>query len=293
MKKIITLLLALVLTFSLVACGNNKEENNTTPETKAEKATESKTEETKEEITLKVGLTGSESRVWSLIADRVKEKGINLELKFFDSYPLPNAALNAGEIDLNAFQHYIYLNKEIEQLGYEISVVGETVYAPIGLYSKQIKNVSELKDGDKITIPDDPTNGGRALKLLEANGLIKLNPEAGVLPTLVDITENTKNLEIIELAATNIPPTLDEVAAAVINSGVASDAGLKPQLDAIVLEKAGEVDNPYVNVIATRTADKDKPWVQTILDAYYTQEVLDIITEDSKGNSFPVWTPKN
>ena len=141
--------------------------------------------------------------------------------------------MDSGEIDLNAFQHYIYLNTEVEQHGYELSVIGETVFAPLGIYSKQIQSIDELEDGAKIVIPDDVTNGGRALLLLQTNGLITVDPAAGETPTIKDI-ENPRNFEIIELAATNIPASLEEVPVAVINSGVARDAGFIPAQDAIV-----------------------------------------------------------
>src|SRR5690606_11073429 len=113
-------------------------------------------------IIVRVGLTGSDSKVWNHIKEAEAKENIDVQLVFFDSYPLPNAALDYGEIELNAFQHHIYLNKEIEQHGYELSVIGETVFAPLGIYSKQLQSVEELEDGDTIVIPDDVTNGGRA-----------------------------------------------------------------------------------------------------------------------------------
>lgn len=107
-------------------------------------------------------MTGSDSKVWNHVKEEAAKENIDIELVFFDSYPLPNAALDSGEIELNAFQHYIYLNKEVEQHGYELSVIGETVFAPLGLYSKQIQSIEELENGATIVIPDDVTNGGRA-----------------------------------------------------------------------------------------------------------------------------------
>lgn len=285
MKKILALILALLF---LVGCATTTT-TDTTKTTEDTKTTESTTTETTK---LKVGLTGSDSKVWKHVAEVVKEKGIELELVYFDSYPLPNAALNAGEIDLNAFQHYAYLNKEIEENGYSITPIADTVIAPLGIYSKELKDITTIADGSSIAIPDDPTNGGRALKLLEAAGLIKVNPEAGILPTIKDITENPKNLQIQELAATNIPPVLDELPAAVINSGVAVTAGLTPSKDAIVLEdydlNAAE-KSPYINVIAVKTERKDEEVFKTIIEAYQTDEVKKIIEEDSQGSSIPVW----
>lgn len=212
MKKVI-LVLALVLSISILLVGCTSKDNNQADSANVEEAT-----------VVRVGLTGSDSKVWNHVKEEASKENIDIELVFFDSYPLPNAALDSGEIELNAFQHHIYLNKEVEQFGYELSVIGETSFAPLGIYSKQIQSVEELEDGAKIVIPDDVTNGGRALLLLQANGLIIVDSEAGNIPSIKDI-ENPRNFEIIELAATNIPASLEEVPLAVINSGVARDAG--------------------------------------------------------------------
>lgn len=270
MKK---LLLALILSVLLVGCnsGNNKPVDN------GEGAT-----------VVRVGLTGSDSKVWNHIKKEAAKDDIDIQLVFFDSYPLPNAALDSGEIEMNAFQHHSYLNKEIEQHGYEISVIGETVLAPLGIYSKQIQSIEELENGATIVIPDDVTNGGRSLILLQANGLITVDPAAGATPTIKDI-ENPRNFNILELAATNIPASLEEVPIAIINSGVASDAGFIPSQDAIVLEEAKEGENPYVNVIAVRTEDKDNEIYKRIVEIYQTDATKVIIEEDSKGSSIPAW----
>lgn len=237
---------------------------------------------------VKIGLTGSDSKVWNHVKEEAAKENIDIELVFFDSYPLPNAALDSGEIDLNAFQHYIYLNTEVEQHGYELSVIGETVFAPLGFYSKQIKSIDELEDGAKIVIPDDVTNGGRALLLLQTNGLISVDPAAGETPTIKDI-ENPRSFEIIELAATNIPASLEEVPVAVINSGVARDAGFIPTQDAIVLEESNPGENPYINIIVARTEDKDNEVYNRIVELYQTDATKEVIEEDSKGSSIPVW----
>lgn len=276
------ILLVLLSVFLLTACGNtNKSENKT--------QNSEKTAQTQEKQTVKIGLTGSESKAWEYVKEQAAKENIDIELVFFDSYPLPNAALNSGEIDLNAFQHHAYLNKEVEELGYKITPIAETSLAPMGLYSKKIKSLDELKDNDKIVIPDDVTNGGRALKLLEAQGLIEVDPSAGLTPSIKDIVNNKRNFEIVELAATNIPASLEEAPLAVINSGVATDAGFIPSKDAIVLEEAKTGDNPYINVIVARTEEKDNPIYKKIVQLYQTDEVKKIVEEDSKGSSIPVW----
>ncbi len=275
MKKILITLL-LVLSLALVGCGSNNA------------ATEVESTDPSEPTLVRVGLTGSDSKTWNHIKEEAAKENINIELVFFDSYPLPNAALDAGEIEMNAFQHYIYLNTEVEQHGYDLTVIGETSLAPLGLYSKQLTSIDEIEDGAKIVIPDDLTNGGRSLLLLQANGLISVDPTAGNTPTLKDI-ENPRGFEIIELAATNIPASLEEVPLAAINSGVARDAGFIPTEDALILEETATGDNPYINIIVVRTEDKDNQAYNRIVELYQTDEVKAIIAEDSKGSSIPVW----
>lgn len=275
MKKI---LLSLILSLLLAGCASGK-----TPE-----QTGGANNSAEEQAKVRVGLTGSDSKVWNYVKEEAAKENINIELVFFDSYPLPNAALDSGEIELNAFQHYIYLNKEVEQHGYDISVIGETVFAPLGLYSKKISSIDDLKDGDTIVVPDDVTNGGRALLLLESEGLINIDPAAGKTPTLKDI-ENPRNFNIIELTATNIPASLEEVPVAAINSGVARDAGFIPTQDSIVLEESKPGENPYINVIVARSEDKENEVYKRIVEIYQTDATKKIIEEDSKGSSIPVW----
>ncbi|MBP1924328.1 D-methionine transport system substrate-binding protein [Sedimentibacter acidaminivorans] len=276
MKKLI-LVLVLILSILAVGCSSKENKNADNSNSNGEEVT-----------VVRVGLTGSDSKVWNHVKEEAAKENIDIELIFFDSYPLPNAALDSGEIELNAFQHYIYLNKEAEQHGYELSVIGETFFAPLGLYSKQIQNIEELEDGATIVIPDDVTNGGRALLLLQANDLINVNPAAGNTPTIKDI-ENPRSFKIVELAATNIPASLEEVPLAVINSGVATDAGYIPTQDAIVLENAKPGENPYINIIVARTEDKDNEVYNRIVEIYQTDATKAVIEEDSKGSSIPVW----
>lgn len=162
--------------------------------------------------------------------------------------------------------------------------------APLGLYSNKIKDVSEIKDGDIIAIPNDATNGGRALKLLESAGLIKVDSAAGYTPTKKDITENPLNLDIKEVEAANTASLLPDVAAAVINGGHAVDNGLNPKEDAIFLESVEEgSDNPYVNIIVARTADKDNELYKKVVDYFRTPEVAKVIEDTYKGAYIPTW----
>ena len=155
------------------------------------------------------------------------DEGIDLEIVQFSDYVTPNNALANGDIDLNAFQHRIYLQNEIDNYGYAIQNIGNTFIIPLNLYSQKVSSVDELKDGDIVAIPDDLTNGGRALKVLEAAGLIELDPNAAFNPTVDDITSYKVNITIEELKANTIPSVLPDVAAAVVNGNYALDFGLK------------------------------------------------------------------
>lgn len=264
MKRIIVVLFALIL----VGCGQGPKNTET--------------------VKVKIGLMGSNNKAWEHVKTEALKEGIELEVVVFDAYPIINRELSEGGIDINAFQHYNYLNKEVEELGYDLSVIGETVYAPLGLYSKKIKNISELVDGDKVAIPDDVTNGGRSLLLLEEAGILEIDDAAGNTPTIKDITRKNVNVDIIEIAANIAPNTLDEVTVVAINSGIAIDAGLVPVKDAIVLESV-EGDNPFINVIVVKTANKDNVTFKRIVELYQTDDVKRIIEEDTKGSSVPVW----
>lgn len=255
---------------------------------------EGKSEETdtalSEPVTVKLGVVGENNEQWEPVIEALAEDNITLELVKFADYSLPNQALADGEIDLNAFQHYAYLNNEIADKGLDLTVIGETIIAPLGLYSDKIKDVSELKEGDKIAIPSDATNGGRALKVLEAAGVITVDPEAGYTPVLSDITDNPLNLEFIEVEAANTPSLLPDVAAAIINGGHAVDNGLFPEEDAIYLETVQEgSDNPYINIIVARTADKDNEIYKRIVEEYRTGAVAKVIEEVYKGAYIPTW----
>lgn len=236
--------------------------------------------------TIKVGVTpGPHAQILEAVKPVAAKKGLDIEIIEFSDYVVPNAALDAGELHANSFQNQPYLDNQVADRGFKIESVGLTVNFPLGIYSKKYKSWSEVPDGATIAIQNDPTNGGRSLLLLQDKGVIKLKEGVGFKPTVADIIENPKKLKFLEVDAAQTPRSLDDVAAAAINTNYAVSAGLKPQ-DAILREDA---KGPYVNLIAVRSADKDKPWVKTLLEAYHSPEVKAFVEETFQGAVLPSW----
>jgi D-methionine transport system substrate-binding protein len=194
--------------------------------------------------------------------------------------------LAQGDIDINSFQHKPYLDTFAKDKNLELTSLSKTVIFPMGIYSKKIKSLDELKNGAIVAVPNDPTNGGRALLILQEAGLIKLKPGAGIKASPLDITENLKNIKIKELDAAQIPRSLDDVDAAAINTNYALPAGLIPTKDAIKLENP---DSPYANLIVVRTKDKENPAYQKLVKAYQSPEVKQFILEHFKGSVVPAF----
>ncbi len=241
-----------------------------------------------DKTSIKLGtMEGEESEVWKVAAQEAKKQGLNIDLVFFSDYALPNEAVNSGDIDANSFQHKPYLDAQIEQRGYKLSVVGYTVLFPMGVYSHKIKDLKELRDGAVVGVPNDPSNGGRALRLLNDMGLIKLKDPNNVLATKLDIVENPKKLEIRELDAGMLGRAIDDFDIAIVNTNWALTTGLKPDKDAIAWEKSE--NNPYNNIIVVRTADKDEPWVKKLVAAYNSEPVRAKIKEVFGVTAQPLW----
>ncbi|MEG0293480.1 MetQ/NlpA family ABC transporter substrate-binding protein [Enterococcus sp.] len=279
MKKIYSLGLAAVALLVLATgCGKEAEGTNKSSSSSAQ-----------EEVTVKLGVIGADTDVWDNVQARLKDEGINLEYVKFTEYSQPNTALASGDIDLNSFQHQFFLDNFNEEHGTELVSIGNTVNAPLGIYSDKLKDVSELKEGDKVAIPNDVTNGGRALNLLESAGLIKIDETKKQAPTVSDVIENKLNLDITELEASQTARALQDVTVSVINSGMAVDAGFIPTEDAIFLEPVDEGSRPYVNIIVARTEDKDNEVYQKVVAAYQNEETVKVIEETSKGSSIPAW----
>ena len=229
-------------------------------------------------------------QIWNPIASNLAKEGIILELVSFANTRMPNQALNNGDIDLNAFQHHAYFNDEVKNNGYDIVPIADTFIVVMNIYSQKISNVSELKKGDKVAIPNDPSNEGRALKVLEAAGLIKVKPEVGDLPSISDIIENPLGLNILAVEIGSVPSYLPEVACAVINAHVAIDFGLNPGSDYIFQDNPSIYSgNAFVNLIAARTEDKDKEIYKKIIKAYQSEAVEGIYANNFKGSYLPTW----
>ena len=227
------------------------------------------------DVTVRLGVTGSVyDEMWQPVKEMLAKQGITLEVIQFTDYVTPNRALADGDIDLNGFQHRIYLNDEISSRGYKITNIANTFVVPLNLYSIKIKSIDEIKDGDVIAIPNDPTNGGRAIKVLASSGLITLRDGAGFNPTKEDIVAYAKKITIQELAANTIPSALPDIAAGVINDTYALDYGLKAS-DAVYADQAREQE--YWNLIAARTADLEDPakleaYIK-VVNAYQSEEM--------------------
>ena len=234
---------------------------------------------------LKIGVTaGPHAQIFEQVKKVAEKDGLKIQVIEFSDYVQPNAALSAGDLDANAYQHKPYLDAQVKDRGYKIVSVGYTVNFPMGLYSKKVKSLNELKQGARFGLPNDPTNGGRALLLLQDNGLIKLKDGAGLKATPLDVVSNPKKLKFVELDAAQLPRSLDDLDASAVNTNFALSAGLNPKKDAIALESA---KSPYVNLIAVREADKNQPWVAKLLKAYQSEEIRKFIEVEFKGSVLP------
>jgi len=236
---------------------------------------------------IKIGVTpGEHAQIMEKVKDVAAAKGLNLEVIEFSDYVVPNQALADGDLDANSFQHQPYLDNQIADRGYDLVSVGKTITTPMGVYSNRVKSLDELADGATVAIPNDPTNGGRALLVLQKEGVIKVNPEAGLKAGPADVTENPKNLQFVELDAAQLPRSLDDVDAAVINTNYALEAGLRPTVDAIAIEGA---ESPYANLIVVRSEDKDADWVKTLVEAYHDDSIKAFINDEFQGAVIPAW----
>ncbi len=238
-------------------------------------------------VVLKVGASPvPHAEILNQIKPMLAKEGVDLQVVEFTDYVKPNLSLNDKEIDANFFQHKPYLDKFCKDRNLSLVSVGTVHIEPMGVYSKKIKDLKELKDGAKVAIPNDPTNGGRALAILEKAGLLKLKEGVGVLATANDIVDNPKNLQITEAEAAMLPRTLDDVDIAVINSNFAMEAKLNPTKDALFIEAK---DSPYANIVAVRKGDENRPEIQKLMKALNSPEVKKFIEDKYKGAIIPAF----
>ena len=265
--RVLAAQLLLVVAFVLAGCGNNKDESGRP---------------------LKVGvIAGPEAELMKTalsVADR--EYGLKSKVVIFQDYVTPDIALADGSIDVNAFQHKLYLDDINRARGYKLAAVGKTFLYPLGAYSKKIKHIDQLADGARISIPNDPSNESRALDILEQAGLIRLKDSQNFKSTPADIVHNPKKFKFLELDAAQLPRSLDDVDLSLINSTYAVANGLLPKHDALILEDS---NSPYVNLVVTREDKKEDPRIKKLLKGFYSQEVIDQAETLFKGGAIPGW----
>lgn len=291
MKKVLLTFFSLTLVLVLAACGNNNAANNAAnseaTNAPAANTTEPTTEPAADPVTLVIGASPvPHAEILKAIAPLLEAQGITLEIKEFSDYVQPNVQLAEKELDANFFQHKPYLDDQNKNNGTDLVPVTAVHVEPFGAYSKKIKSIDELAEGAKIAIPNDATNGGRALILLAKNGLISLKDDTNIASTKADITENTKKLDIIELDAAMLPRQLDEVDLALINTNFALEAGLVPTKDALFIEGT---DSPYANLLVSRPDNKDSDAIKKLAAALNSAEAKAFIEEKYQGSIIPAF----
>jgi D-methionine transport system substrate-binding protein len=275
-RRIAMLVIATLASMSLLVagCGNNT----------AKEPVQSGNNDTAEPVVLKVGATAKpHAEILEHIKPALAEEGIDLQIQVYNDFVVPNTALDAGEIDANFFQHQPYLDTFTKDRGLKLVSIGQVHIEPMGLYSKKIAALNEFKTGDIIAIPNDPSNGGRALVLLEKTGLIELKDGLGIQVTVQDIVTNDKKLEIKTIDAAQLPRVLEDpkVAAAVINTNFALEGGLNPK-EAISIEEGK--DNPYANIVAVKESRKDDANLQKLMKVLNSAEVKKFIEDKYEGS---------
>lgn len=232
-------------------------------------------------------MKGPETEVAEVVKTVAAGKGLTVELVTYTDYSEPNAALARGEIDANAFQHRPFLEAEMVAKGYDLVSVGYTMVQPMGIYSRTYKQLRDLPDGARIAIPEDLSNGGRALRLLAERAMIGLAPGAKLTPTPKDVMINTRKFQFVPLPADQVAGAIDLVDAAAINGNYARAAGLDPRRDTIAVENRRS--NPYGNILVVRRADQDRLEIHTLLEAFQSPEVAAFLNTHFEGAFLPAW----
>lgn len=278
MKKI-SKILAVFLTFVLLFTACSSKSNSTGDAAKDQTKTETKK--------LVVGATPlPHAEILNFVKPLLEEKGITLEIKEFTDYVTPNIALNEKELDANFFQHVPYMNDFAKEKGIKLVSAAAVHVEPMAAYSKKIKSADELKDGATVAVPNDATNEGRALLLLQKQGLIKLKDAEGLSQTPKDIVENPKNLKFSELEAAQLPRVLADVDIAIINTNFALEGNLNPLKDALFIEDG---DSPYANILTVRPDNQNSPEIQELVKILNSEDVKKFINDKYKGAIIPAF----
>ena len=273
MKKFLAIVLTGVLTFGIVGCGGGA------AEAPAEEAAG---------VTLKIGASPTpHAEILGAAKDELAAKGINLEIVEFTDYVQPNLALDTGDLDANYFQHGPYLETFNAEHETDLVSIGNVHFEPMAIYAGTVTDLSAIPEGTKVGIPNDGTNGGRALLLLEANGLIKLNPKAGISATKLDVTENPLNLEIIDMEAAQLPLSLSDLGLAVINGNYAMQNGLSKD-DSLAIEGADSLAaETYANIVVVKAGNEGAEGLAELMEALQGETVVDFINNTYGGAVAP------
>ena len=286
MKKLLALTLALVLCLGLAACGGGTStDTDTNADTSSDADTNGDATTNGETITLTVGATPNpHAEILAQVKDDLAAEGIDLVVKEYSDYVVPNTAVEEGDLDANYFQHTPYMEKFNEENGTHLVSVGKIHYEPMGIYPGLTKTLEELPDGATIAVPNDATNEARALQLLAAQGLIELKEDAGLNATPNDITSNPKNLQFKELEAAMLPQTASEVDLSVINSNFAMEGGMNPATDSLASEDAdSEAAQTFANIIAVKEGHENAPAIQALVKALQSDKVKEYIEKTYSG----------
>lgn len=282
MKKLLALTMALVLCLGLAACGGDTTDAGTDSDTAAD---------TGETVTLRVGATPApHQEILEQVVDNLAEQGITLEIVPYNDYVAPNTAVEEGVDDANFFQHITYMENFNAERGTHLVNAGAIHYEPMGIYAGQSTSLEEIPDGAVIAIPNDATNEGRALLLLQDLGLLTLKEDAGLEATPKDIAENPHNLQFKELEAAMLPQTIDEVNFSIINSNYALDAGLNPTTDSLGMEDPeSDAAQAYANIIAVKEGNENNEAIKALVAALQSDEIREFIETTYQGSVVPMF----
>ena len=275
MKKLVLFLAAIAtMALLLAGCGSDTKSDNGAAKIDPNK-----------EIT--VGVTaGPHAQVMDFVAKEAAKQGLKVKVVEFNDYIQPNIALEQKELTANSYQHQPFLDNMVKERGLHLTSIGKTILLPMGLYSNKYKDLTKVPEGASVAIPNDPTNGGRALLLLQQAGLLKLKDGGSPKSTVNDIVDNPKKLQIKELEAAQIARSLNDVDIACVNTNYALASGLNPLKDAVIVESK---DSPYANVFVVRDADKDDPTIKKLLSIYQSPETKKFIEDTFKGSIIPAF----